>query len=464
MFNRNPYLAIDQKIVGDIYTSNETMNNLEVLCDEFGSRFGGTPGERQAVEFFQIKMNEYGLVNVNLEPFEYVGWKRGQTKLAIISPIRKEIPCISLPHSPPTELQGVIIDMGDGAPNDFDNRAKEIEGKVVMTTSVTAPKGSKRWIHRMEKYARSIMAGATGFIFVNHYPGLGPATGVVGENFPGTIPGISISKEDGAFIQRLAKRKGEVRIHLTSSDRCEKMTSWNIVGEILGCKKPEQIVMLGSHYDGHDISQGAEDPASGAVVVLEAARVLAKFELDLECTIRFVLWGVEEIGMIGSKEYVRSHRDELSNIRFCLNMDAAGRRTDNRNIILHEWPVLEELFQKWRKDMALDFAISQKVNSFSDHFPFFLNGVPTGEIETVNSTLEGRGYGHTQYDTVDKVGLVGLREASTLVARLALRIANKEDWPATKRTEETVMVILNGPDYKAEMEYKKRYNMLQKSA
>lgn len=458
MSNQNPYLTIDQKIVGDIYTSTETMDNLEVLCDEYGSRFGGTEGEQLAAEFFQKKMREYGLTNVHLEPFEYTGWKRGKVQLEITSPIRKEIPCISLPHSPAASLEGAIIDMGDGAPDDFDKRAQEIKGKVVMTTSVITPKGSKRWIHRMEKYGRSVMAGAIGFIFVNHYPGYGPATGGIGDNYEGSIPGISISYEDGAFIRRLAKRKGDVQIRLNSTDRCEPMTSWNVVGDLAGKKRPDQVVMLGSHYDGHDIAQGAGDPASGAVSVLEVARVLARYAPDPDCTVRFVLWGVEEIGLIGSIEYARVHADDMSNYRFYLNMDGAGSSNMTRDIVLHEWPELDNLFNKWKDQMVLDFAIGQRVHSFSDHFPFFLLGVPTGGIESANPHMEGRGYGHTHFDTVDKVSLINMREASTLAARMALRIAGAEDWPVSRRTQEAVEKILDTPDYRAGQEYKERYN------
>ena len=177
MSHQNPFLPTDRQIVGDVYTSTETMDNLTILCDDFGSRFGGTEGERQAAEFFKAKMKEYGLSNVHLEPVEYVGWTRGEARLEIISPVQKVIPCISLPYSPPTDLEGVIIDMKDGAPKDFDRGADEIKGKIVMTTSVVSPKGSKRWVHRSEKYGRSLLAGATGFIFVNHYPGYGPVTG-----------------------------------------------------------------------------------------------------------------------------------------------------------------------------------------------------------------------------------------------------------------------------------------------
>jgi len=136
MTSINPHLPLDQKIVGDIHTSPEAMDNLSKLCDEFGSRFGGTESERLAADFIQAKFEEYGLKNVHTEPIEYLGWTRGEASLEIINPIQKSIPCISLPHSPPVDMEAVIIDMEDGAPADFDDRAKEIKGKIVMATSV----------------------------------------------------------------------------------------------------------------------------------------------------------------------------------------------------------------------------------------------------------------------------------------------------------------------------------------
>ncbi len=464
MAQQNPFLIQDQQIVGDIYTSSETMDNLITLCDDFGSRFGGTEGERLAAEFFEAKMKEYGLKNVHREPVEYVGWTRGSAKLEIISPIEKARPCISLPHSPPTSLEGVIIDMGDGAPDDFERRAAEIKGKIVMTTSDVSPKGSKRWIHRSEKYGRSLLAGAAGFIFVNHYPGYGPATGSIGHDGEGLIPAISICKEDGAFIQRFMERQGEVRIRLVTTDHCRPMTSWNIIGDLPGRQDPAQVVMMGCHYDGHDVSQGAGDPASGAVSVLEAARVLAKYAPGLPHTVRFALWGIEEIGLLGSFDYVKSHAGSLSDIRFYLNMDSAGTTANNRDIVLNEWPELESLFQGWGGEMALDFAVAQSVSAHSDHFPFFIDGVPTGGIQSAERSLAGRGYGHTLYDTVDKVELIGLREASTLAARLALRIASEEVWPVTQREKKVVLELLDGPDYQEEQAYRERLDAFYEQA
>ena len=327
----NPFKSLDQQIVGDSYTSSEAMDNLAVLCDDFGSRFGGTEGERQAAEFIQEKFREYGLSNIHLEPIKYLGWTRGEGSLEIISPIQKTIPCITLPHSPPVEMEGTIIDMGPGAPEDFDTRADEIKGKIVMTNSEITPKNTKRWVHRKEKLARSTLGGAAGFIFVNHYPGYGPATGGVGHKGQAAlIPGISITKEDGAFIQRLSQRHGPVKVRLVTTDVLEPMTSWNIVGELPGDQFPDEIVMLGSHYDGHDISQGAVDPASGVVAVMEAARILSKYAAPLPRTIRFVMWGVEEIGLLGSRAYVEEHADRVEEYPLLFEYGCSGRRRSQR--------------------------------------------------------------------------------------------------------------------------------------
>jgi Zn-dependent M28 family amino/carboxypeptidase len=354
--------------------------------------------------------------------------------------------------------------MEDGAPEDFDLRAEEIQDKVVMTTSVVNPKGSKRWIHRSEKYGRSLLAGAVGFIFVNHYPGYGPATGGIGHDGEALIPGVSISLENGAYIRRLAKRSGEIKIRLVSTDECRPMTSWNVVGDLPGREHPEQIVMIGSHYDGHDISQGAEDPASGVASVLEAARLLAEYAPSSPRTLRFVLWGVEEIGLLGSRAYVAAHGDELDQIRFYLNMDSAGARNNQRDIVLNEWREIGSRFEAWSEEMALNFAVAQRTSAFSDHFPFFMVGVPTGGMQSADESLSGRGYGHTRFDTLDKVGLKCLREAATLAARLVLRIAHDKEWPANRRSEGDVLELLDTPDYREERDLRARVDALYAGA
>ena len=446
--SRNNHLEIDQKMVGDVYTSNESMDVLTTLCDVYGSRFGGTEGERLSAEFMRDKMIEYGLQNVHLEEFPYVAWHRGTTTLEIISPIQKTIPCISLPHSPPCNLEATLIDLGDGAPDDYDALSAEIDGKIVMANSKTYPKGGKRWIHRSEKYGRSLLAGASGFIFVNHYPAYGPATGGISIDQGGeaAIPGISVSYEDGSFLSRIVKRYGEVTVRITSDDHCFDAVSWNVLGEIPGAGS--EVVMLGSHYDGHDISQGAQDPASGAAAVLEAARVMAKHAGDMDCTVRFALWGVEEIGLLGSRYHAEAHDKDLDNMRFYFNMDGAGS-VKNKGVIVNEWDPIVELVKNWQQEMALDFGVDQSVSAFSDHYPFLLKGVPTGGLQSVPKGTGGRGYGHTRYDTLDKVTVRELQDAAVMAARLALRFANCPDWPVERRSVAAVEALFEDPDYQA---------------
>jgi len=231
------------------------------------------------------------------------------------------------------------------------------------------------------------------------------------------------------------------------------------VGELPGDQFPQEIVMLGSHYDGHDISQGAVDPASGVVSVMEAARVLSKYAAPLPRTIRFVMWGIEEIGLLGSTAYVAAHADQLKNIRFYLNMDAAGGDAP-KDINLHKWPELQATFDGYQQDMALDFSIGQTFHTASDHFPFLMSGVVTGGVEAVRETRTGRGYGHTYYDTVDKVKLVNLREAATLAARIALRVAQDENWPVSSRDAQAVAELMDGPDQQASREVYDRLDSL----
>ena len=448
----------DNLIAGDCYTSTEAMDNLTVLCDDFGSRFGGTVGEKQAAEFMKAKLEEYGLTNVQMEPFEYTGWVRGSAKLEIIEPIQKVIPCISLPHSPPANLTAELYDAQDGDPSIFKNDDEDMSEKIVLADSQTYPAKSKRWVHRGEKYSRAMLNGAKAFIFKNHYPAYGPATGGIGHNGKGgIIPGISVSYEDGSFLQRLVKKHGKVVLKIETTDENKPMTSWNITGDIAGNEHSDQIVMLGSHYDGHDISQGAQDPASGAASVIEAARLLKNHAGKLPCTLRFALWGVEEIGLLGSFEYADRHAAVMPNVRFYLNMDGAGS-VKNKGINLNEWPEIEDLVIDWSKEIAFDFKTNQSVHSFSDHYPFLLKGVPTGGLENVPRPTGGRGFGHTRYDTLDKVSTRELQDAAFLSSMIAMRIASvpAAEWPVKHQTQAEVEELLAMPDYVEVAEFDKQ--------
>ena len=443
MSKTNPYLQLDQQMVGDIYTSQEAMENLTVLCDEYGARFAGTPEEYDAANFIADCFKRYGLQNVKLEEYPYAGWTRGTATLEVIEPIRRTLHCISLPYCPSGDITTELVSAGYGSPGEYEALSNTATDKLVMAQSASPP-DLGRWVHRKEKFERAVLAGASGFIFVSEHPGVGPETGSLQNNREAPIPGISVCKEDGEFLKRLlARNSGKVTLKLKTTDINEPRTSWNVVADLPGHENSEEMIILGCHYDGHDISQGAHDPASGMVSVIEAARALSTYAADsLRRTVRFIAFGTEEIGLTGAFRYVDAHDSELDNIRFMLNMDAAGGAS-RKGIVLHCWDTLEPFFNIARQQMHAEMPVGQKVHSYSDHFPFFLKGVPSCHMGDPEAPPSGRGFGHTAYDTLEKVKLENLRAASSVGARVALRCANTNDFPAKRRNVETVQKIVD---------------------
>jgi Iap family predicted aminopeptidase len=384
---------LDKRILGEVYNSTEAWENLLVLCDDFGSRFDGTEDARKAADFILDCFRRYRTNEPHLEEYRYQGWVRGPALLTMVSPISREIPCISLPYCHASEVEGKLVFVGDGTEEDYERAKDEIPGNIVMAKT-SSPAGD-RWMHRMEKYDRAALMGAAGFIWMQHVDNLGPETGSIGWNHDAIIPGVGIAKEHGEFLVRHAERHGEVRLRVKTTDQLKPMTAYNIVCSVGGARVPDEYVVLGCHVDGHDISQGARDPASGTVVVMEAARVLATIADRLDRTVRCVIYSNEEVGLFGSLEDVRMHESELAKTRYMLNLDAAGvpRR---KGFVLHSWPELEAFFRSAGEEMGgLPVQQGRVIAGFSDHFPYFLEGVPTGALgEPGGPPPSGRGVGH----------------------------------------------------------------------
>ena len=443
MSKTNPYLQLDRQIVGDIYTSPEVMQNLTVLCDDYGSRFAGTPEEYAAANFIAECFKRYGLRNVKLEEYPYAGWTRGAATLEMIEPMQRALHCISLPYCPAGDITGELVSAGCGSPAEYSALGGTLAGKLVMAQS-SSPPDLGRWVHRKEKFERAVLGGASAFIFVSEHPGVGPETGSLQNDRAAPIPGISVCKEDGEFLLRSLARHGKVTLKLRTTDINEPRTSWNVVAELpgRGRHRNEQVI-LGCHYDGHDISQGAHDPASGMVSVMEAARVLSAYTAgSLNRTVRFIAFGTEEIGLTGAFRYVDAHAAELDNARFMLNMDAAGGAS-RKGIVLHQWQSLQPFFEEAAAQCHAEMPVGQKVHSYSDHFPFFLKGIPSAHIGDADAPPSGRGFGHTAYDTLEKVKLENLRAASAVGARIGLRCANADNFPAKRRNPEEVQNIVD---------------------
>jgi aminopeptidase YwaD len=427
-----------ERVLGSIYSSTEPLDLVVELCDEYDSRWPGSGMDKASCEYMADKLVEYGLEDVHLEKFTIPGWIRGSSSLDVIEPQSKQIDCIALPMSIEGVVESELIYLEAGPIEVYEKQKNDIEGKIVMVNSGN-PRGMTRYLHRSEKYQRSVMAGAAGWIFMNHYPAYGPPTGGISP----IVPAVGISYENGMYLNRLLENKGRVMLHLETKCKNLNVDTWNVVGDLRGTSESDEWLVYGAHYEGHDIAVGALDDATGAAIVMELARTLNKENTNLKHNLRFILFGAEEIGLYGSRDYCKNHPDFLKKIRFMINFDAAGR-AGRQGFCLHDWPALEPLFKKIIKEIGTDLPLWSRVGPYSDHWPFLLQGVATATMGDPDEAARrsGRGFGHTKYDTVDKVDLRVMRECAANAAVAAFMILNDETWPYKQRTKEEIDKIV----------------------
>ena len=433
--------GLEKQIIGEVWTS-DIYANVEQLCD-FGSRFSWTESERQARDFIEAKFKDFGLKNVRLPTFDYTGWARGPASLRIVNPLQKELPSvISLvysPSTPPDGLRAGVVNVGLGTKAEYAAKGDKIRGKFVLA-STDSPAGG-RWIHRREKYGRAVAGGAAGFLFVNHLPGMLSPTGSLRPGKLAEIPAVGWSHEDGFVIQRLLRSGKPLELEMRLTNRTGPAQFSHVIGEVPG-RRYDEIVVCGAHYDGHDISQGAVDDASGTTLVMELARVFAPLAGRLRRTLRFEAYAAEELGVFGSTTYVNAMSEaELAPVDFMLNLDG-GALGSGRGLALQGLGELHPLFASFAREMGYPLDLNNRVGTASDHFPYFLRGVPVAFMFARRPPGLGRGFGHTMADTLDKVSEVELRESAMVAARLVLRLADHRHDIGRRRTPDEIRQLL----------------------
>jgi aminopeptidase YwaD len=442
------FTRMEREIIGAIWTTDEPYQVLRELCDDIGHRFGGSESERRGGEFLKKKMEEYGLQNVRIEEFRMAGWERGSAALKLVEPVEREYTCVAMPYCPSADLTAEVIDVGEGELADFERLGDAVRGKIVISAAETNKPGERK-SHRTDKFGWAIERGAVGYIYINQNPGMLHITGSITGRNPGgdtaadreaPIPGVGVSWEAGSAILRLMQRSGGTgKVQLKLENRTFDSVSRNVIGEIIGSEHPSEVVLMGGHFDGHDISQGAGDDGAGAVTGLEAARVLARFKGQIKRTIRLICFGSEEIGLLGAFHHAKT--TDPDSYRFVMNLDGAGRgQGGQEQLTLSGWPELVPWFERFARDHHYSFTVQDQLNSHSDHYPFALRGIPNGTVNSKDSTagMIGRGWGHTEADTFDKIHLRGLQMSAILVARLMVHIAQADDFPAQRRSEDEV--------------------------
>jgi Zn-dependent M28 family amino/carboxypeptidase len=417
--------------IGETFTSDSGWSHLEHLVD-IGGRMAGSKGERDAAEATRAALTTAGARNAHLDEFDVQGWVRESSTIHVGE---TQQACIALPRSPAGEVSGELVDVGYGLPDDFKN--VDLNGKVVMAAS-NVPDWFDRFVHRREKYYHAVTAGAAGFIFRNHVEGCLAPTGSVGtEDAPiGEVPAVGVSKEVGARLSR--RFDGD---HITISVDCEtpQATSQNIHAD-LG-PDTEKAILLTSHVDGHDIAEGAMDNGAGTAVVVEMARALAARETELDTRVHILVYGAEEVGLVGS-HYDAATRDHAQ-IKAIVNNDGVVR---GRTLKYYTHGFADLDAAAVRVATRLDHPVSRtpRLGPHSDHWPYVQWGVPGYHVMSETGD-EGRGWGHTRADTLDKLSARDLREQAIMLTELVVELAD-DSVSVARRTPEAIAEQLEAED------------------
>ena len=428
--------------LGQLWTTSKAYSYLTDLCN-FGSRFGGTESEEKAKNYLVQKYKDAGLTNVQLLPVEYVSWTRGKCSLSIVDSEELKLSPIALVYSPSTPDEGLVkecVYVGMGREEDYETQKDFIPGKIVIASSQSPP---GIHIHRRAKYGRAVRYGASAFIFVNHNSGMLPVTGSLRKGQMAEIPAISVSKEDGWKI--IAKVRDEnAKLLLQTTNTSQKNTAYHVWGELESTEtnlSTQGSILIGAHYDGHDISQGASDNAASVASMLDLARVISQFPRGRKLI--FCSFAIEELGVLGSSLMLETYPDliEKHKIELMLNLDGIIGGF-SKILVLNGFKELISPLVSISNKIGYPFELTENIITACDSFTFFLKGVPSISLFAIKPRPElGRGYGHTAADTIDKVDSFELTLTTMIIGRFVWHL---REYPhlASFLTKEEVRKLL----------------------
>ncbi|HXG88880.1 MAG TPA: M20/M25/M40 family metallo-hydrolase [Vicinamibacterales bacterium] len=295
------------RLIKEAQADQFAWNRLAELTDTYGHRLSGSDNLTRAIAWAVETMNKDGLENVHTEKVMVPRWVRGNESVEITEPTRQVIPMLGLGGSvatPPAGLEAEVIVVKNY--DELNQRAAEVKGKIVLYNAVYTNYGQTN-VYRTGGATAAARHGALASLVraigptglrTPHTGGMTYAEGVT------RIPTAAISAEDAERIQRLADRGQRVRARLRMEARFEAdVESANVVGEIRGSELPDEVVLVGGHFDSWDLGTGASDDAVGCVVTWEAARLMKKLGIRPRRTVRVVLFTNEENGLRGGNAY-----------------------------------------------------------------------------------------------------------------------------------------------------------------
>ena len=398
------YRATADRMISTEFADSSAWNRLALMTDKFGNRLSGTENLEHTIDWVIAEMKKDGFENVHGEKVMVPHWVRGEESASLISPRATALHMIGLGRSIGTPKAGITAPViVVGSFDELTKRGAEAKGKMVLfDVPFTSYGETVRYRGGAASAAARVGAVAALIRSVSSYSIQNPHTGAMTyDSAVAKIPAAALSVEDALMLHRMINRGENVVVHLKmSAQTLPDAPSRNIIAEIRGSEKPDEVVVMGGHIDSWDVGQGAMDDGGGVVAAWEALRLIKRMGLKPRRTIRVVAWTNEENGSRGGNGYRDAHVAELDKHVLAMESDNGVFHVQGLGISAGAGGLamaqdISSLFTSFGANKATDGGVD------ADTGPLSAAGVPT-----ISPTVDGTRYfwfHHSSGDTMDKL-------------------------------------------------------------
>jgi carboxypeptidase Q len=432
--------ATADSIIQRELASSKAYDTLAYLTDNIGQRLSGSKSAAAAVTWTTSQFRQWG-IDVKNEPVTVPHWVRGMETGALVSHFDQKIVLTALGGSVATPDDGITAEVVEV--HNYDELTAlgrdKIAGKIVLY-DVPMNLDLVRNGHAFEAYRDAVVYRGSGASRAAELGAVAslirsvasaslrtPHTGSVryDAKIPVKIPAAAITTEDAGLIHRLIAKGETVRMHLVLTPKTlPDVESFNVVAEIKGHEKPDEIVLIGGHLDSWDLGTGAIDDGSGVAMVMETMRLLKEMKVVPRRTIRCVLFMNEENGLAGGKAYAAAHQGELAKHIAAIETDAGVAMPAGYRTTLAGDPLTRFAAELAPLAAASANHLETAKETGADTGPLVTAGVPG--FGFAPNGLHYFDYHHTPADTLDKVDPKELAANTAAIAALAWTIAERE--------------------------------------
>jgi carboxypeptidase Q len=423
------YRAAAARIIGAALTSDHAYARLAHLTDHIGNRLSGSQNLERAIAWAITEMKRDGLDNVRAEKVMVPHWVRGEESLEMLAPVPRKLQMLGLGNSVGTSAEGITAEaVVVRSFAELDQLGEQVRGKIVVYNAPFVNYGATVE-YRVRGASRAARYGAVAALVRSITPVSlqTPHTGAMNyDPEQPKIPIAAVTIEVAEFLQRMNDRGDHPRLRLKMDAKfLPDAESANVIAELKGSEKPDEVIVIGGHFDSWDVGQGAHDDGGGCIVAWEAVRLLKELGLRPRRTIRVVLWTNEENGLRGGNAYHDAYKAELAKHILAIESDSGVYRPEGfglaETVPLQVRANMLEI-AKLLSGIGADQIATD--GGGADIGPMVRDGVPGASLD-----VDGTRYfdiHHTPADTLDKVNP---RELALCVATMAVMAYTVADMP-----------------------------------